>query len=209
MTDQHPLETPPNYLDPAFGSSEEATLLRGILRLRRSISTQMQDKFRRLLPLSELLSDRWERARHLGFGDGSSIYESSYVYGEVVVGKNCWIGPFTILDGSGSRLQIGDWCDISAGVQIYTHDTVTRSLTLGTAAPEYAPVTIGSGCYIGPNAVIAKGVSIGDHSAIGAQSFVNRSVPPYSLAVGAPCRVTARVIVDGASVRFERIGAEP
>src|SRR5690606_22362560 len=103
-----------------------------------------------------------------------------------------WIGPFTILDGSGGGLEIGSNCSISAGVQIYTHDTVQRSLKGGGAPIETAPTRIGSNCYIGPNTVIAKGVSIGDGVVIGANSLVLDDVPPGCKAFGTPCRVVGK-----------------
>lgn len=159
----------------------------------------MRSRFDRDLPLHELLFDRWERARSLGFGEGTSIYHDSYVYGAVKVGSNTWIGPQTLLDGSGG-LEIGSYCSISAGVQIYTHDTVRWAVSLGTAGYERAGVKIGDGCYIGSQTVIAKGVTIGERSIVGACSFVNRDIPPYSVAMGAPCRRRGSVIIgaDGA-----------
>ena len=87
---------------------------------------EMKKDFHRILPIGDYISDRWEKAKYCGFGEGTSIYDSSIVLGNVVIGKSTWIGPNTILDGSGGVLQIGDNCDISAGVQIYTHDTVDR-----------------------------------------------------------------------------------
>jgi len=167
----------------------------------------MRDRWDRHLPLEELIHDRWDRARSLGFGEGTSIYHNSYVYGDVSVGANTWIGPMTLLDGSGG-LTIGDYCSISAGVQIYTHDTVMWALSGGHAEYERAPVAIGSNCYIGSQSVIAKGVRIGDHSVVGACSFVNRDIPPYSVAFGVPCRPVGRVSVgpDGsvAVTMFEK-----
>ncbi len=59
------------------------------------------------------------------------MYDNVLVLGDVRVGRNTWIGPGCILDGSGGGLRIGDWCSISAGVQIYTHNTVNRSISLG------------------------------------------------------------------------------
>jgi acetyltransferase-like isoleucine patch superfamily enzyme len=52
-----------------------------------------------------------------------------------------------------------------------------------------APVGIGRGCWVGQNAVILPGVEIGEMSIIGANSVVTHSVPPRSIAVGAPARV--------------------
>src|SRR5262245_48286319 len=149
---------------------------------------EVQRLWDRDLPLDELISDRWLRAQRLGFGEGSSIYAISYVYGDVQVGSNVWIGPYTILDGTGG-LSIGDWCSVSAGVQIFSHDTVARAVSGGRAEPSRAPVSIGERTYIGSQTVVAKGVQIGAGSVIGAGSFVHRSIPAGSYAVGRPCRV--------------------
>jgi acetyltransferase-like isoleucine patch superfamily enzyme len=169
-------------------------LLERLRALHRTLRDEMRARWNRDLPLEELLFDRWERARHLGFGAGTSIYHSSYVYGDVRVGANTWIGPLTVLEGSGG-LIIGSNCSISAGVQIFTHDSVQWAVSGGKAEYEKAPVTIGDCCYIGSQTVIAKGVTIGDHCVIGACSFVNHDIPPYSMAAGVPCRPHGRVTI--------------
>ena len=163
----------------------------------------MRSKWQRDLPLDEMLFDRWERAHSLGFGRGASIYHNSYVYGDVSVGEDSWIGPFTILDGSGG-LKIGRNCSISAGVHIYTHDTVKWALSGGRADYERAAVTIGDCCFIGPQAVIAKGVRIGSHTVVGANAFVNCDIPEYTIAVGTPCKPVGKVVEDSdGGVRLE------
>ncbi len=143
--------------------------------------------YRRVLPLNEVLTDRWEKARYCRFGKGTSVYDSALIFGDVEVGENTWIGPYTILDGSGG-LKIGSNCSISAGVQIYTHDTVRWANSGGVENYEYAQVTIGNNCYVGPNAVIAKGVQIGDGCIIGANSFVNKSFSAGKKIAGNPAR---------------------
>jgi acetyltransferase-like isoleucine patch superfamily enzyme len=164
---------------------------------------ELRSRFNRDLPLDEMLFDRWERAKSLGFGAKASIYHNSYVYGDVSVGENTWIGPFTLLDGSGG-LKIGSSCIISAGVQIYTHDTVKWALSGGKLPYERAPVVIGDACHIGAQAVITKGVTIGAHSVIGSCAFVNRDVPPFTVAFGVPCRQRGRVIIEpDGNVRLE------
>ena len=68
-------------------------------------------------------------------------------------------------------------------------------------------MSIGAHCHIGAQTVIAKGVSIGDHSVIGACSFVNRDIPAYTVAVGVPCRPIGRVEIgeDGrANLVYDR-----
>ncbi|HZE73322.1 MAG TPA: acyltransferase [Pyrinomonadaceae bacterium] len=181
--------------------NESEDLLVSLRSTYERLRSEMKENWQRDLPLSELLFDRWERAKHLGFGEGTSIYHNSYVYGDVRIGHHTWVGPYTLLDGSGG-LAIGDFCSISSGVQIYTHDTVKWALSGGKAEYERASVTIGSCSYIGSQTVIAKGVDIGEHCVIGACSFVNRSVPAFSIAVGAPARVIGRVEINGEQVRL-------
>lgn len=170
-------------------------LIQQIREIHELLRTQMRSQWNRDLPLEELLFDRWERARSLGYGEGTSIYHNSYVFGDVKVGKQTWIGPFTVLDGSGG-LEIGDYCSISSGVQIYTHDTVKWAVSGGRADYERASVKIGDCCHIGAQAVIVKGLTIGSHCVIGAGSFVNRDVPPFTIAVGMPCRFIGHVEID-------------
>jgi acetyltransferase-like isoleucine patch superfamily enzyme len=170
-------------------------LLQSLVSLYQQLRFHIRQRWQRDLPFEELLFDRWERAKSLGFGEGTSVYHNSYIYGDVQVGKNTWIGPYTLLDGSGG-LVIGDYCSISSGVQIYTHDTVRWALSGGKAGYEHAPVRIGSCCHIGGQTVIAKGVTIGDHSVIGACSFVNRDIPSYTIAFGLPCRPVGHVNIN-------------
>jgi len=161
--------------------------LRALLANEQAI---VQQCWNRGLPFADYIVDRWKKAKSLGFGKGSSIYDSALVLGDVKVGKHTWIGPFTVLDGSGGCLMIGNYCSISAGVQIYTHDTVEWAISGGKAAMARASVRIGSRCYIGPNVVISRGVTIGNRCVIGANSFVNNDLPAGSKAWGAPARVT-------------------
>lgn len=152
---------------------------------------EVNARYKRSLPLADYVVDRWEKARELGFGEGTSIYDSVLVLGDVKVGRETWIGPFVVLDGSGG-LSIGSHCSISAGVQIYSHDTVDWAISGGQLPTTHRPTTIGDNCYIGPQTVIAKGVRIGDGSVVGANSLVLEDLPAGSKAYGTPCRVVGR-----------------
>ncbi len=140
----------------------------------------------------EYLSDRWERASGSRWGEGASIYHLSYVFGEVSVGEHTWIGPYTLLDGSGG-LRIGSWCSISTGTQIYSHNTVKWAVSGGAADYDHAATSIGDQCFIGPYCVIAMGVTIGRQCVVGAHSFVNKDLPDRTIAVGTPARAIGRV----------------
>lgn len=167
-------------------------LLKAVEDLWGDRQRQVLSQWQRSLPFGDLLVDRWKRAELLGFGTGVSIYDSSYVFGKVSVGDKTWIGPNTILDGSGG-LTIGANCSISAGVQIYSHDSVRWAVSGGTGRLEYAPTRIGNNCYIAPNVVVAKGVSIGDGCVVGANSLVLKDLPANSKAFGTPCKVVGQI----------------
>ena len=67
----------------------------------------------------------------------------AWFVGESDIGEDCWIGAFTVIDGSGG-LSIGRGCDISAGAQIYSHSTVRRVVSAGAVEIERAATRIGS-----------------------------------------------------------------
>jgi len=90
------------------------------------------------------------------------------------IGKGTWIGHFCIIDGS-QGLEIGENCEVSCGVHIYTHSTASRC-TKGKEK-KVAPVKIGNNVFIGPNSIISRGCVIEDQTAVSALTFV----PPYTI----------------------------
>ena len=158
-----------------------------VFKAYKWLQKQKKVKFDRYLPLNELLIDRSKKAELLKFGKGTTIHDSSHVYGDVTVGKNTWIGPFTILDGSGI-LIIGSNCSISSGVQIYSHDTVNWAISGGQKPYEYKKVIIESNCYIGPNSIIQSGVILKSGTIVGANSYVNKCFPKGSKIAGNPAK---------------------
>ena len=101
----------------------------------------------------------------------------AWIVGEPSIGAGTWIGAFTVVDGSGG-LTIGCGCDISCGAQIYTHSTARRCVS----GREYntidrAPVHIGDRVFVGANATIMMGVTIGEAAVVAAGAVVTRDVP--------------------------------
>jgi acetyltransferase-like isoleucine patch superfamily enzyme len=164
-------------------------MLEELRALQKTLQAKKRQEFNRRVSLGDLLTERGDNAREMGFGEGTTCYDNVLILGDVTVGKNTWIGPNVILDGSGGKLTIGDFCSISAGVQIYTHNTVEWSTSLGKKPIAKAPTRIGYGVYLGPNTVVAMGVSIGDKAVIGALSLVNDDIPAGARAWGAPARI--------------------
>jgi acetyltransferase-like isoleucine patch superfamily enzyme len=171
-------------------------LKKEILKLYEQQELFTKEKYDRSLSFQDGLFDRFERAKRLGFGEGSSIYNSALVFGNVKVGLKTWIGPYVILDGSGGDIEIGEYCSVSAGVHIYTHDSVRWALSGGKEAAKLGKVLVGNCNYIGSQSVIISGISIGSHCVIGANTFVNRNIEDYSIVVGSPARKIGKVYID-------------
>lgn len=116
----------------------------------------------------------------------------AWILGEPKIGEDVWIGAFTLIDAKYAPLTIGKGCNISSGSQILTHSTVRRTVSERKYPHvDAASVVIGDYCFIGTNAVILMGVTIGHHSVIGAGCVVpeGMKIPPYSLVVGVPAKI--------------------
>jgi acetyltransferase-like isoleucine patch superfamily enzyme len=156
------------------------------------LDKEMKDSFNRSLPFDEYLFDRFERAKSINAGDGTSVHHSCYIYGNPKIGSHTWVGPFTLLDASGG-LTIGDNCSISAGVHIYTHDTVMKRISKGKLHTHLGRVQIGKSCYIGPHSIVSKDVELGECCIVGANSFVADSFPAFSVVVGSPAKLKGKI----------------
>ena len=121
---------------------------------------------------------------------------------KVFLGDHVVIAPFTRI-GCINRVEIGEWTTTGQRVYItdHTHGDVSyEQLNLPPRhRPLYSkgPVIIGAYVHIGEGACIMPGVTIGDHSVIGAGSVVTRDIPPYSVAAGSPARVLKTVQPTG------------
>jgi acetyltransferase-like isoleucine patch superfamily enzyme len=115
---------------------------------------------------------------------------------EVFVNYNC-----TFIDTSpiiiGARTLVAPNCSFYSG----THplDPFLRNSTKG---PEYgAPITIGEDCWIGGNAIVLPGVTIGRGVTVGAGSVVTKNVEDFCVVAGNPARVIRRIVPEAPDPR--------
>jgi acetyltransferase-like isoleucine patch superfamily enzyme len=90
-------------------------------------------------------------------------------------------------------VEIEDDVFITRGVTIVAHFTPTPFLRAYIPNVEFGAVVIKRGAYIGVNAVILPGVTVGEGAIVGAGSVVTKDVPPLSVAAGNPARVIRAV----------------
>jgi serine acetyltransferase len=121
----------------------------------------------------------------------------AWLIGDPDIGSGTWIGAFTVIDGSGG-LVIGTGCDISCGVHIYTHSSVRRCVSgRRFTEVERQATRIGDRVFIGANAVVNMGVTIGDEAVVAAGAVVTRDVAARTVVAGVPARPVAEVAIDG------------
>ena len=180
---------------------DDLTLLNQLKQLHYTLRDKTKNKYNRVNPFIEDLFDWKEKGTYCG-SKNTTIYDSATIIGEAKIGDNVWIGPFCLIDGTGG-LTIGNFCDISAGVKIFTHDTIKRALSGGKCKIEYAPVSIGNCCFIGTDTVILKGVEIGNHCLVAANSLVNKSFPDKSIIAGIPAKKIGRVAIENDDIQLK------
>ncbi|EPY2271624.1 acyltransferase [Clostridium sporogenes] len=110
--------------------------------------------------------------------------------GKLEIGNNTLLSYNTILNAGTGSITIGSNIMIAANTYIITNDhNVKENLSVRNSSHIIQDVVIEDNVWIGCNCSILKGVTIGEGSVIGAGSVVIKDIPPYSIAVGAPCKV--------------------
>lgn len=132
------------------------------------------------------------------------IHESSFIHpqatvtGNVIIGKDVYIGPGAAIRGDWGGIEIHDGCNVQENCTIHMFPGVTvvleESAHIGHGAIIHG-AHIGRNCMVGMNAVIMDNVELGAESIVGALAFVKAEsqIPPRSLLVGNPAKIIKQV----------------
>ena len=132
------------------------------------------------------------------------VHESSFVHpqaavtGNVVIGKNVYIGPGAALRGDWGQIIIEDGCNVQENCTIHMFPGITVLLKEAAHIGHGAIIhgaTIGKNCLIGMNAVIMDNVQLGDECIVGALTFIKADeiIPARSMVVGNPSKIVKTV----------------
>lgn len=131
---------------------------------------------------------------------GNHVAIDGFVYctTQLVTGNHVHIAPATtIIGGEHSLFQIGNFCTVAAGCRIICSSDSFNGEGLVTAPgiPEeylnhvtYGSVIMEDYSSLASNVVVCPNVVIGEGAVVGANSFVNRDIPPWEIWAGSPAR---------------------
>ncbi|WP_313396176.1 acyltransferase [Sphingobacterium multivorum] len=111
--------------------------------------------------------------------------------GDLIIGSHSRIGVGNTVIGP---VWIGDYVQIGQHVLIsgLNHKYENIDITIAEQGIEVSSVRINNNVWIGANAVILAGITIGEHCVVGAGSVVTKDVPPFSVVVGNPAKVVKK-----------------
>jgi acetyltransferase-like isoleucine patch superfamily enzyme len=119
-------------------------------------------------------------------GNFTSLQDRCNILGQVDIGAHCVFAPNVFISSG-----IHQFREKPAWL-IRDQDALVRGEGYQAAIPRTAPVQVHDDCWIGINAVLMRGVTVGRGSVVGANSVVTRSVAPYSIVAGSPARLIGR-----------------
>jgi len=128
----------------------------------------------------------------------SFIHPQAAVTGNVIIGKNVYVGPGAAIRGDWGGIIIEDGCNVQENCTIHMFPGITVLLKENAHVGHGAIIhgaTIGKNCLIGMNSVIMDNVILGDECIVGALSFVkaDEQFAARSLVVGNPAKVIKQV----------------
>jgi phenylacetic acid degradation protein len=133
--------------------------------------------------------------------ESSFIHEKATVTGNVIIGKNVYVGPGAAIRGDWGEIVIEDGCNVQENCTIHMFPGVQvrlcESAHIGHGAIIHGGV-IGRNSLIGMNSVVMDEVEIGEECVVGALTFVPQGtkIPRRSVAVGNPAKVVKEVTDD-------------
>ena len=130
--------------------------------------------------------------------ESSFIHKTASVIGDVIIGKNVYVGPGAAIRGDWGQIIIEDGCNVQENCVIHIFPGVSLTLSEGAHIGHGAIIhgaNVGKNCLVGMNAVLMDNVELGAESIVGALSFIKAEtkIPPRSLVVGNPAKVIKQV----------------
>jgi acetyltransferase-like isoleucine patch superfamily enzyme len=131
-----------------------------------------------------------EPGRPVVLGDRCAIAAQAFLHGPITLGNDVSINAGARLDGGRKGLIVGDGTRIAGGAALYAFDHgLMPGRELRNQPVRSRGIRLGRDVWIGANAGVTDGVTIGDHAVIGMGAVVTRDVPDWAIVAGVPAAV--------------------
>lgn len=131
-----------------------------------------------------------EPGRSVRIGDRCSIAAQAFLHGPITLGRDVSINARANLDGGGKGITIGDGARIATGACLYAFDHGMKPDRAVREQPVTSRgITVGADVWIGAQAGITDGVTVGAHAVVAMGAVVTRDVPEWAIVAGVPARV--------------------
>lgn len=131
-----------------------------------------------------------EPGRAVVIGDRCAIAAQAFLHGPITLGNEVSINAGARLDGGRKGLVIGDGTRIASGAALYAFDHGLKAdRDIKDQPVRSRGIRIGRDVWIGANAGITDGVTIGDHAVVAMGAVVTRDVPAWAIVAGVPAIV--------------------
>lgn len=128
--------------------------------------------------------------RPVRIGEGSTVAAHAFLHGPVTLGKNVSVNARASLDGGAAGITVGDDTRIASGACLYAFDHQLEPTRLIREQPVRSfGITLGRDVWIGAQAGVTDGVTVGDHAVVAMGAIVTQDVPEYAVVAGVPARV--------------------
>ena len=146
----------------------------------------------------EVVVDPSSSINNVRIADRVKVSKNCSIYGselhQLEIGHDTYVGMFTIINGFAAKVRIGSHVSIAQQVNIMADSGPNASKVMQKYFPiQKGEVSIGDHSWIGTNAVIMPGVSLGEFCVVAANSFVNQSFSAYSVIGGNPARLIRKL----------------
>ena len=128
----------------------------------------------------------------------SFVHPQASVIGNVIIGKDCYVGPSAVIRGDWGEIILEDGVNVQENCTVHMFPGKSITLKKGAHVGHGAIIhgaNLGENCLIGMNAVIMDDATIGNESIVGALAFVKAEmqIPERSLVVGNPAKIIKQV----------------
>lgn len=135
-------------------------------------------------------------AENISIGNNVRIDDFCILSGNIIIGNHVHLAAYVSLFAGSSGIILKDFVGISSRTAVYAEsdDYTGIALTNPTIPKKYRNIIVGKVIFekhslVGTGCTVLPNVTVGEGASIGAMSLINKSIEPWTISIGIPCKV--------------------